>query len=481
MSFISPEYVIFFSLVLPVFFRLEHRYRWPFLLAASYFFYAYGNVEYLPLIIFTSVFDYFAARAIAASDSERMRKLCLAASISVNLCVLFVFKYSDFFNATLSAALDALGLTYQPRRMHWTLPIGISFYTFQSMTYTIDVYRRKLKPEKHLGIVATYVAFFPQLVAGPIERATNLLPQFREKKEFNAERMISGLQQILWGAFKKAVIADTLAIYVNAVYNNVHAYSGLPLVMATIFFAFQIYCDFSGYSDIAIGTARVLGFTLMENFRQPYFSASVREFWTRWHISLSTWFRDYLYIPLGGNRVSFLRHLVNLMVVFAVCGLWHGAAWTFVVWGMLHGISMVIETVFRHRGWQLFPNQAIFRAFRILLTFVFTCTTWIFFRANSFNDALYVINHFLVINQNIYVTQPFAGGLLSPSQSFSIALGLISFLLLVDACIARWNIAGALGRTPLTVRWLIYYGLGAAIVLSGVFGTTTQQFIYFKF
>ena len=221
------------------------------------------------------------------------------------------------------------------------LPVGISFYTFQSMAYTIDVYRGVVEPEKHLGIMATFVAFFPQLVAGPIERAPHMLPQFRQRMSFDQARTVEGLRLILWGAFKKIVIADRLAIYVNTVYNAPRHYSGLPLIAATIFFAFQIYCDFSAYSDIAIGAAKILGFDLMENFRQPYFSKSVREFWGRWHISLSTWFRDYLYIPLGGNRVTFTRHLLNLMIVFVVSGLWHGASWTFVIWGALHGLYIV--------------------------------------------------------------------------------------------------------------------------------------------
>lgn len=481
MSFISPEYVIFFSLVLPIFFLLGYRFRWAFLLIVSYFFYAYGNLQYLPLIIFSTLVDYFAARMIAATENERQRKLWLTASLGVNLGVLFIYKYADFFNTSLASVAQALNLDYQPQLLSLVLPIGISFYTFQSMSYTIDVYRRSLEPEKHLGIMATYVAFFPQLVAGPIERATNLLPQFREKQKFDADRMVSGLQQLLWGFFKKAVIADTLAIYVNAIYNDVHAYTGLPLIVATMFFAIQIYCDFSGYSDIAIGTARIMGFDLMENFRQPYFSASVREFWARWHISLSTWFRDYLYIPLGGNRVSLPRNLINLMIVFVVSGLWHGALWTFVIWGFLHGLAIVIETLFRHWGWKLFPENFMGHIIKICLTFIFVCFTWVFFRANTFDDALYVIQHITQIDFSIDITAPFVVEILEPASVFSLALILIVILFVADGLIARWGIEGIYRRIPLLLRWAIYYAMGAAIVLSGIFGSAAQQFIYFKF
>ncbi len=348
MTFTSPEFVIFFSAFVPLYFATAHRYRWVLLLLASYFFYAYGSGIYVVLILFSTLVDYTSARAMGVTTNPRRKKLLLAASLTVNLGTLFIFKYFNFFNQSFAALAEVLSVGYPIGALSVLLPVGISFYTFQSMAYTIDVYRGAIEPEKHLGIMATFVAFFPQLVAGPIERAQHMLPQFRRRVQFDTERTVAGLRLILWGAFKKIVIADRLAIYVNTVYNAPERHSGLPLLIATVFFAFQIYSDFSAYTDIAIGSAKILGFDLMENFRQPYFSKSAREFWARWHISLSTWFRDYLYIPLGGNRVPFPRYLLNLMIVFVVSGLWHGASWTFVIWGALHGIYIVVEATLRN-------------------------------------------------------------------------------------------------------------------------------------
>jgi D-alanyl-lipoteichoic acid acyltransferase DltB (MBOAT superfamily) len=396
--------------------------------------------------------------------------------MSINLGVLFLYKYFNFFNQSAGALFG-----YEPFKHSLVLPIGISFYTFQSMSYTIDVYRRHLKPEPNLGIMATFVAFFPQLVAGPIERATHLLPQFHVEKHFDLHETVAGLQRILWGFFKKVVIADRLAIYVNTVYNHPTEYSGLALVLATVFFAFQIYCDFSAYSDIAIGTCRIMGFNLMENFRQPYFSQSIREFWGRWHISLSTWFRDYLYIPIGGNRVSFVRNLFNLMVVFVASGLWHGAGWTFVIWGALHGTAMVVTTALRHyRIAPLAGNGWLMVLTRTLLTFVFVCFTWIFFRANSLVDAQYIVAHLFTPYAGD-LSAPLAEGLLGGQVELLLVLALIGLLLLVDALDQRVTLAVIAARMPLALRWGAYYGAGAAVVLSGLYGAGAQQFIYFQF
>ncbi|MDQ7026723.1 MAG: MBOAT family O-acyltransferase [Anaerolineae bacterium] len=476
MSFISPEYIIFFSIVLPLFFWMPHRYRWMLLLVMSYFFYAYGNIQYVPLIAFSTIVDYIAARMIHRSEAESERRLWLAASIIVNLGVLFFFKYFNFFNESSAAVLG-----YTPFTHNLVLPIGISFYTFQSMSYTIDVFRRKMDAEPHLGIMATYVAFFPQLVAGPIERATNLLPQFHVKKLFNEDRAVAGLQQILWGFFKKVVIADRIAIYVNAVYNNVDDHSGWTLIIATFFFAFQIYCDFSGYSDIAIGTAKIMGFDLMQNFRQPYFSQSIREFWTRWHISLSTWFRDYVYYPLGGNRVPLLRNLSNLLIVFLVSGLWHGAGWTFVIWGALHGAGVVLIVLLRHFKIEIMSGKSLLMlVLRVVVTFVFVDFAWIFFRANSFADAQYVVSHLFVFDgSNIFA--PFEGALLGIQTEFYLSFVLIGFLILVDAFDVKLSLERFLIRVPLVPRWGAYWLLGAAVIFSGLYGSGAGQFIYFQF
>jgi alginate O-acetyltransferase complex protein AlgI len=476
MSFISPEYVIFFCAVIPLFFWLPHRYRWMMLLITSYFFYGYGNIQYVPLLALTTVIDYFAAIMIQRSEVPRTRRFWLTLSMSANLGVLFFYKYFNFFNLSGAAVFD-----YTPLTHHFALPIGISFYTFQSMSYTIDVYRRKMDAEPSLGIMATFVAFFPQLVAGPIERATNLLPQFHVKKFFNEDRAVAGLQLVLWGFFKKVVIADRVAIYVNAVYNNVDEHSGWTLILATFFFAFQIYCDFSGYSDIAIGTAKIMGFDLMQNFRQPYFSQDIREFWARWHISLSTWFRDYLYIPLGGNRVGFGRNLLNLFIVFAASGLWHGAGWTFVTWGVLHGVAIVLVAILRQYKIELLPGQPLAMVLlRVIITFIFVNFAWIFFRANSFADAQYIVSHLFVFN-GVDIFAPFEGGLLSVQNEFYLSFFLIGLLMLVDGVDARLSLERFYARTPFVFRWLAYWLLGWAVIFSGLYGSGAGQFIYFKF
>lgn len=478
MSFISPEYVLFFCLVLPAFFLTAHRWRWLLLLTVSYFFYAYGNIQYLPLIIFSTVVDYIAARMIHRYDEhERWRRVWLALSVCVNLGVLFYFKYFNFFSEAGATAFGYTAVTHD-----FVLPIGISFYTFQSMSYTIDVFRRRLQPETHFGTMATYVAFFPQLVAGPIERATNLLPQFRKVQSFNPDRAVAGLQQILWGFFKKVVIADRVAIYVNAVYNDVEQHTGATLILATVFFAIQIYCDFSGYSDIAIGTARIMGFDLMENFRQPYFSQSVREFWGRWHISLSTWFRDYLYIPLGGSRVALGRNLLNLMIVFVVSGLWHGAGWTFIIWGALHGLAVAGLALLRHFKINLLPGHNLpMTMLRVVLTLAFVCFAWIFFRANSLADAQYIVAHLLLLDPSVDLMAPFADGLLGAQTEFWLSLALIAFLFVVDALDARWRLPVVLARIPLPLRWATYYALAGAVLFTGLYGVGSQPFIYFQF
>lgn len=475
MSFISPDYVIFFAVVVPLFFWLPHRWRWVLLLIASYYFYSYYNPWYLPLIFITTFANYAAAIGIDRTLSPPRRRVYLALAIIISLGLLFVFKYFNFASRSVSAVTGQ-----PPLLLDLVLPVGISFYTFQAMAYTIDVYRRRLNAETHPGIMATFIAFFPQLVAGPIERATNLLPQFHQQMTFVPARAVEGFRLILWGLFKKVVIADRLAIYANAVYNDVHSYTGLPLILATFFFAFQIYCDFSAYSDIAIGTARVMGFSLMQNFRQPYLARSVREFWARWHISLSTWFRDYLYIPLGGNRISLPRTLLNMFIVFLVSGLWHGAAWTFVVWGAMHGVFVVIEGLMQQRGWKLFPPDAPYkRALQTIGTFMLVLTAWVFFRANSFDDALYVLANAPRMNGGDWLA-PFGGALLSPALEMMLSFGLIVLLLWVDHQADRAD-GLRLPAFPVALRWAAYYALGAAVMFSGLYGAGAQQFIYFQF
>jgi D-alanyl-lipoteichoic acid acyltransferase DltB (MBOAT superfamily) len=395
-----------------------------------------------------------------------------------NLGLLFGFKYLNFFNESIRFFFTRISIPYEFPYLNILLPVGISFYTFQTMSYTIDVYRGKMKPERNLGIFALYVSFFPQLVAGPIERATNLLPQFLKKMNFDAERFQSGLRQMLWGFFKKVVVADMLAFYVNMVYNEVHAYSGLQLLVATYFFAFQIYCDFSGYSDIAIGAARMMGFDLMKNFNLPYFSRSIPEFWRRWHISLSTWFKDYLYLPLGGNRCSTSRWYLNIFVVFLVSGLWHGADWKFVIWGGLHGfyqfISLITKNIRDKLVLQLHIPQSVRAVFATLFTFHLVLFSWVFFRANRMSDALYVVKT-VFTNFGTLTRMTASWG----KYNFSIAIGAIIILLLFELVRFNSDLEKLTRRTPVSLRWAVYYGLILLIILFGV--DANSQFIYFQF
>jgi len=390
MLFNSLEYLFFLPSVVLLYYLIPFKYRWILLLIASYFFYAYWKVEYLVLILFSTVIDYYAGYKIDNKNTINRKKF-LYLSLFVNLGLLFFFKYYNFFTSEI---LNFSNETKYSDKLihHLLLPVGISFYTFQTMSYTIDVYKRKLKHEKHPGIFALYVVFFPQLVAGPIERAGHLLNQFKLKTKITYSNFHFGLIRILWGLFKKVVIADRLSVMVNEVYNNVYDYHGIHFFIATFLFAFQIYCDFSGYSDIAIGSARLLGIRLMENFKRPYLADSIGNFWHRWHISLSTWFKDYLYIPLGGNRVVKWRWYYNLFITFLISGLWHGANWTFIIWGGFHGILMIIENIpSKHYSQSI--KKIIPKTIRISYIFLIVLISWIFFRSNNISEAFYIIKN----------------------------------------------------------------------------------------
>lgn len=496
MSFVSFEFFLFSLAVFPLYFLLAQRYRWALLLVSSLVFFAYGNGAYVLLLLATTLFDFQVARWLEQTADPRRRRLLLAGSLLLNFGILFFFKYFNFVIGSVGDVARAVGMDMNVPYLSLILPIGISFYTFQEAGYMIDVYRRRIPAERSAGIFTTFVVFFPQLVAGPILRAPDLLPQFRQRFAFDATRIVEGLRLILWGVFKKVVIADRLAVYVNAVYAQPQAHAGGALLVATIFFAFQIYCDFSGYTDIAIGLAKIMGFTLMPNFRQPYFSASVREFWSRWHISLSTWFRDYLYIPLGGNRVPFARNLLNLLIVFLVSGLWHGANWTFVIWGLLHGVVVVLETILARAGW-VSDRRAWQTLPKIALTFAIVTAAWVFFRATSVNDALYILRE--ILNFRAYAPADmllYLGdepgiallfqitGINFTEQrgiiaAFALNWALIGGLLVYDYLDARDGIATRLHRVPVPIRWAYYYGITAALVILGFWGL--QSFIYFQF
>ena len=482
MLFNSFEFALFFPIVTVVYFILPHRFRWAWLLAASCGFYMFFKPIYILILLFTIVIDYYAALWIASTPEKKTRQALLIASLAANLGILMVFKYYDFFASTVNYYLGYTGQSEGWPLLDILLPIGLSFHTFQAMSYTIEVYRGHQQPERHFGLYALYVMFYPQLVAGPIERPQHILPQFYEEKKVDYGRIQSGLRYILWGLFKKCVIADRLSLAVDSVYNNPYApWSGLSVVLATILFALQIYGDFSGYSDIAVGTARVMGFNLMPNFRQPYFSQSVSEFWTRWHISLSTWFRDYVYIPLGGNRAGWLRTSVNLYIVFLLSGLWHGANWTFVVWGALHGSFLVMSWWIKNSGRRL---PSIPPSVKTLLTFLCISLAWVYFRADSMATAHHLLERMFRFDKGyLTLAQAEANGLGMtylglPFWKFCLTVGTGFGFLYLDKALAD-GLKQRFLEMPTAIRWGGYYILMAAILLCGVF--ETHPFIYFQF
>ncbi|MCX6290323.1 MAG: MBOAT family protein [Bacteroidetes bacterium] len=470
MLFNSPAFLLFFPVVTILYFLFPHAFRWMLLLAASCFFYMFFKPVYILILFFTIAVDYSAGILIESGKTNRDKKRWLIASIVANVGVLAFFKYYHFLDDNISAFFHLAGTGLHFPALDIILPIGLSFHTFQAMSYTIEVYRGRQKAERHLGIYALYVMFYPQLVAGPIERPQHLLPQFKAVHTFDYDRVSSGLRRMLWGLFKKMVIADRLSFYVSIVYGNPHSYSGFPLIWSTLFFSVQIYCDFSGYCDIALGAAKVMGFQLMENFSFPYFSSSFREFWKRWHISLSSWFADYLYVPLGGNQKGKIKWMRNILVVFAVSGLWHGASWTFVIWGLLHAVYLLAERLFfreRKRDFNWFSMVS-----------VFSCVTvaWIFFRAQTVNDAIYILTHlFSFENYNII------GVPVVSTFSFILNFTAIACIFLSDAFLfsrlsekIRLSFPGATGYAYITNALMII-----ALVLFGVF--EQQSFIYFQF
>lgn len=480
MLFNSNAFYVFLPIVFIIYWAMPQKYRWGILFVSSYYFYMSWNVKYVALILLTTVVSYGAALLMEQTKTPGKRKACLIGALLISLGVLFFFKYFNFISESVTTFLGRIAIPVEPYTLNLMLPVGISFYTFQTLSYVIDVYKGEVKATRHFGKYATFISFFPQLVAGPIERTRNLLPQIEGEHTFDCDKAIAGAKLIAWGFFKKIAIADTISVYVDLVYEHLELYRGFPLVIATALFAFQIYCDFSGYSDIAIGVAKLLDIDLMTNFKSPYFSSSIKEFWSRWHISLSTWFRDYVYIPLGGNRVGPFRHGLNLMVTFLVSGLWHGANWTFVLWGGIHGLGQIIEGAFRRgkkqrRTW-----------YGCLLTFVFVCFAWIFFRANSISDSWYVISHlfsgltdlksYVVNGILVFRGTSLAGqGLSGLVQAFLCILTLTVY----DFFALKQDVWTRIGRWAKPVRYALYFALLFVILYSRQLGE--YEFVYFQF
>lgn len=474
MEFNTLQFAIFLPLVFMIYWAIPHKFRWAMLLVASYIFYMSWNAKYALIILFTTICSYLCARIM---EKTQKKKLTLAVTLVISLGVLFVFKYVGFAGNILQDIFNMIHIPVEVPSFSLLLPVGISFYTFQTMSYVIDVYRGEMTAEKHFGKYAAYISFFPQLVAGPIERAKNLLPQFYEEKKFDYDKATYGLRQMAVGFFKKIVVADTFAVGVNAVFNQVKSFSGFVLLVASVMFTIQIYCDFSGYSDIAIGCARLLGFDLMENFHSPYLATSVKDFWRRWHISLSTWFRDYVYIPLGGNRKGKMRQKINLIITFLLSGLWHGANQTFVLWGGVHGLAQIVEQFFREH----FEKIKIPKWISIPITFVFINFAWILFRANSLTDAIYIYSHMFVGfgNPMQYINN------MKPYIRFSkIALVIIALeviiLLVIDLLNDKQNWTLKISKLKLPIKWCIYVLFVLMIVMCSYKGVTTP-FIYFQF
>ena len=482
MLFNSLDFALFLPIVFLLFwfvFNKDLKLQNLLLVCASYLFYGWWDWRFLSLILFSTIVDYFVGLGLSKQDNQKKRRLLLSASVLVNLGFLGIFKYYNFFLDNFVEAFSFFGASINANSLNVILPVGISFYTFQTLSYTIDVYRNKIDHRKDFIAFMAFVSFFPQLVAGPIESATNLLPQFYKKREFNYSKAVDGMRQILWGLFKKIVIADNCAEFANLIFNNSAELGGSTLVLGALFFTFQIYCDFSGYSDIAIGTARLFNFNLMQNFAFPYFSRDIAEFWRRWHVSLSTWFRDYLYIPLGGSRGSTLFKVRNIFVIFLVSGFWHGANWTYIFWGGLNALYFLPLMLFNKNKENIgivaegkfLPSLK--DAFSMLITFSLIVLAWIFFRAEDLNHAFN------------YVSEIFSLSLFSFPSNFGGGKALSTLALIVVFMLIEWlqrdkqhTLDLSLIRGGRYVRWGIYLIIILAIIS---FGGQQQEFIYFQF
>lgn len=487
MLFNSLDFALFLPVVWVIYQLMYKSYRlqniW--LLAASYFFYGFWDYRFLALIFISTAVDYFVGLRLSKTQKSTSRKKLLWLSIAVNIGMLGFFKYFNFFVESFTDAFSFFGAEMNGGTLNIVLPVGISFYTFQTLSYTIDVYNNKLKPTRNFTAFAAFVSFFPQLVAGPIERAKNLLPRFFESRPFNYRQAKSGMRQILWGLFKKMVIADNCGIYADMIFDNPGQYGGATLFLGAVFFAFQIYGDFSGYSDVAIGTAKLFGFRLMDNFKVPYFSRDIAEFWRRWHISLSTWFRDYVYIPLGGSRAGKYKVIRNVFIVFLVSGFWHGADWSFILWGGFHAVLFIplqlsgsnrrnLKTAALGR---LLPSAGEY--FSIFLTFILTTVGWVFFRAESASASFTYLKS--MFTGFLDVETYFQSAAFLQNQTGAVLPVLIIMMLSLE----WWSRAGTYGlevaalKLPVAARWLLY---GSLIFIILMFQVTTQTpFIYFQF
>jgi alginate O-acetyltransferase complex protein AlgI len=471
MLFNSIDFVFFLPIVVVLYYLTPQRFRWILLLAASYVFYMFWKVEYIVLILFSTLVDYLCGRAMASRPEKKQRRPFLVLSLFTNLGLLLTYKYGNFFTGNFNGLLSMMGVEQELPMLELLLPVGISFYTFQTLSYSIDVYKGEIEAEKHLGYFALYVSFFPQLVAGPIERFSRLEPQFKTRHLLSYDNVSNGMRLILFGLFIKMVIADNLAQIVDSLYASPTVYDPLSVATGLVFYSFQIYGDFFGYSIIAVGSARLLGIDLMDNFRTPYLAKNIAEFWQRWHISLSTWFRDYVYYPLGGNRTSTLKWAFNIMVVFLVSGFWHGANWTFIFWGGLYGAVYLLE----NKVSKVFPIKdrgGNFSPYRVLLmvkNFVVVTLIWVFFRSQSLEEAFSIFTSLVTFDRPDTI---------SLDYDYSI-LFFLGVLILSDLLFYRSRYDIWIASRPLLVRWASYGFLIYAII---VYASVQEfSFIYFQF
>lgn len=480
MNFTSLQYLIFFVIACVTYFLLNNKVRNYWLLACSYYFYMCWNPTYALLMLFSTFITYLSGILIEKSKTIKKKKICVALSFLINLSILFLFKYYGFVLDSLNTILDPLFNLEIPKTLNLLLPVGISFYTFQALSYTMDVYRKDVRVEKNFFKYALFVSFFPQLVAGPIEKSKDLLHQFDTEKKFNWDNLHKGLLLITIGFFYKLVIADRASIVVNQVYNNLENYTnggGLYLIIATIFFAIQIYFDFNAYSTIAKGSAKIIGFELSTNFNKPYLATSIKDFWKRWHMSLTSWFREYLYFPLGGSRKGFIRTQLNILIVFLVSGLWHGAAWTFFIWGLLHATYQIIENIItKYKKPQ--KDSLIKKIFKVTFTFMLVTFAWIFFRANTVSDAFTVVGNLL----DFGMVKDFT---LLGTTILELIILFVTFIIvyILEIISSKFDIEKFFYNRNIIIRWAFYFILLFTIIIFGIYGPgfDATEFIYFQF
>ena len=481
MLFSTAAFAVFMAGVFTVYLLMPHKYRWIVILAANAWFYISYDVRYLTVILITMAASFICARLMDKEQEAKKKKILMVTGVITTLSLLLVFKYLNFALYTVSKILNKISIPMQETTLKLIMPVGISFYTFMAVGYLVDVYRGKAEPVRHFGKYAIFVSFFPNVSSGPIERAGHFIPQIDKEKSFDYDSVVYGARLLMLGMIKKIVIADMMVKYVDAVFNKVPEHSGICFAWATLLYTFEIYCDFSGYSDMAIGVARMLGFELTGNFRQPYLASSIKEFWGRWHISLSTWFRDYVYIPLGGNRCKKARRDLNLLITFLLSGLWHGASWTFVLWGGIHGVAQIIENRIKEAiGLTREKEKNLSRPVKLLLTILTFCIVsyaWMFFRANSISEALYIVRGMFT---SFNLKDAMAQMTMSTKSVIKTTVAIV-LLMIYDHFNEKGDLLLKMNKMKAPVRWVIYIASAILVIALKTHNTEVQEFIYFKF